>query len=62
MANPKSHGHAAEFRVVLLRIRLESLRLQSHTADRALPRMVLLDLRVHQAGVDHLLLAGNGLS
>ena len=57
--DPKSAGHAPQFRIVLLHPWLDRFRLQFHAALWACSWAVLLDLRVHWAGVDDFPLSGD---
>ena len=47
--DPEPSRHVAQFRVVLFDRRI--FRLQRHSADWAVARMILFDLRVHRTGI-----------
>ena len=51
-ADPEAARHVAQFGIVLDNFRGDGFRLQRHPTLGASARMVLLDLRVHRAGVD----------
>src|SRR5581483_4480467 len=53
-ANPEAPRHVAQLGIIFLPGRGNVLRLQRHPADRAITRLILLDLRMHRAGVDDL--------
>ena len=56
-ADPKTAGHVAQFAIVF-RLRRYRLRFQGHPTFRARAGMILLDFRVHRAGVNHLRACG----
>jgi hypothetical protein len=51
--DPHAQGHVTQFSAILVLIPCSwRLHFQRHAALRAIARMILLDLRVHRAGVD----------
>src|SRR5262249_24343146 len=52
--DPKSASHIAKLSAFLRVAGLNVLRLQRHSADRAIARAILFDLRMHWTGVDSL--------
>jgi len=53
-ADPQTPSHIAQFRVLFFAAGTGVFRLQRHPADRAIAWMILLDLRMHRAGIDGL--------
>ena len=51
-SDPEPAGHVDQFGIVLGGIRRDGLELQGHSTDRAIARLIALDLRVHRAGVE----------
>ena len=52
-ADPESSRHVSQFRIILFADATWRFQLKRHAANRAIARMVLLDLRVHRARINH---------
>src|ERR1700730_403579 len=51
-SDPETAAHVDQFRVIFSGIRRNCLEFQRHSTNRAFPRLIALNLRVHRAGVD----------
>src|ERR1700730_6509670 len=51
-SDPETAGHVDQLSIIFSGIRRNRLELQGHSTNRAIPRLIALDLWMHWAGVD----------